>query len=45
VARVIRRYLAGTGRSPDTPVELIVPQDTLPGVDEIPADTTAAGGR
>lgn len=45
VARVIRRYLARNGQAPDTPVELIVPEDTLPGVEEVPPDTTAAGRR
>jgi len=45
VVRVIRRYLAGTGRPEDTPVQLLVPQDTTPGVEDVPPDTAATGRR
>jgi penicillin-binding protein 2 len=45
VVRVIRRYLAARGRPDDSPVELLVPQDTTPGIEEVPADTTRGAGR
>ena len=45
VVRVIRRYLAGTGRPDDTPIELVVPQDSAPRAEDVPADTSGTGRR
>jgi hypothetical protein len=43
VVRVIRRYLAGAGRPEDTPIELVVPQDSAPRAEVVRPDTTGAG--
>ena len=45
VVRVIRRYLAGTGRPDDATIQLLVPEDSAPRSEEVPADTTGAGRR
>jgi penicillin-binding protein 2 len=45
VVRVIRRYLARAGSADDSPIELIVPQDTAPRAEDVPADTSGVGGR
>lgn len=45
VVRVIRRYLAGTGRPDDAPIQLLVPEDSAPRPEEVPADTTGTGRR
>jgi penicillin-binding protein 2 len=44
VARVIRRYLDGAAERPDSPLEILVPQDTAPRSEVLRADTVAAGG-
>ncbi len=45
VVRVIRRYLEGEGKRTDVPIRIIVPDDSAPRAEDIPAADTTARNR
>jgi len=45
VVRVIRRYLAGEGKRTDTPIQIVVPEDSAPRAVDVPGTDTTGTGR
>jgi penicillin-binding protein 2 len=45
VVRVIRRYLEGTGKRTDVPIQIVVPEDSAPRAEDIPAADSSGRNR